>query len=976
MAVKITKKPSPAPKNLSLKRGTENGNASITAKWGNPADAFWDTDHAWSALDEEWVFSASKNMSKTVVQQRGDSHTMADRVWVRDKGKEHTTNTMWYNRAKYHPRTAGRYLRSVTAKIIAMNGKGKTPISATFKFEKPRAPSIPVPTFNAATGEVTFKVNTNAGTDKYERYDTMYAMFRIDSANRNNKYKTWQTVRKWASTTSTALTLAPYDLPEALSLLQDQRVRIRVKAYARGLMGNSKTVQRDFIYSWPAQGNITSITASSTAANGIVTVRFGYSKDKSGTSVKEYYPVDSVKLQRLYNTTIGTAAAAAAAGDEAWEDVEGAVDDGNAVGFSDTVTAAMPEVRKHTWYRIVTSHCGFNRPGTPVEAKCLYRSRDTSGAVKWVSLSPGADGTSISMRMGWATDSFTKLQVAWSDHADAWESNDPPETFTVDWEDATPASGYAHSASFTIRRLDAGTPYYIRARRFIDEDVERYGEWCSPTKAKYPLAPVEAPTDVTLVAPAAIERGSGVDCTWTLSGGTQTAWQIRQSTSRGKVLASGKGPQGTATIPASVVGSAESLSIVVGVTTGGDWAWSNAASISVQDAPTLSLSTASTLTAQPAAIAMVTDTPTATVLAYVTAARNLATDAPVGQTVQAAGDVVWGEALAPEWAPAYEPTEDEAPVEGKTYYVVDDGEYVAVDEPVAADMAEYYEQVGYAASVTLPEGLPFHEGATYTASASATDPASGLSSAEAAAMFDVAWEHQAVCPDRDATVLAADAEALSVAITPAAPTGADETDVCDVYRLHRDGADVIAQDVPFGRTVTDLYAPFCNIDGADLAYRLCTRTADGDVDWCDVGYELASDGLRVDFGGESLSLPWNVSTSDSWGKPFELVERFGGARVGTWGSGATRRGSVSTDVIKVEMMDEVRAISRLAAYDGPCFVRTSSGMAFEGNVTVESFGFGYDSPGVPVSLSIEAVDLTEEFMVAPTEWGDEEQGGE
>ncbi len=113
---KITQKPKPAPKNLTIARTSDHGWASVKAKWGIPADAYFDSNHGrWSdAIDEQWTFSASTGMSAAVRQQRGDAHVMADRIWVRDKGK-HSENTMWYDRAKYHPRKKGRYLRSVTA---------------------------------------------------------------------------------------------------------------------------------------------------------------------------------------------------------------------------------------------------------------------------------------------------------------------------------------------------------------------------------------------------------------------------------------------------------------------------------------------------------------------------------------------------------------------------------------------------------------------------------------------------------------------------------------------------------------------------------------------------------------------------------------------------------------------------------------------------------------------------------------------
>ena len=232
----------------------------------------------------------------------------------------------------------------------------------------------------------------------------------------------------------------------------------------------------------------------------------------------------------------------------------------------------------------------------------------------------------------------------------------------------------------------------------------------------------------------------------------------------------------------------------------------------------------------------------------------------------------------------------------------------------------------------------------------------------------MAWEHQAVCPSTISTI-AIDTELMQATITPAAPENAAQTDVCDIYRLTADGAYLIAEDVAFGSSIVDRFAPFSR-DGENLAYRLCTRTADGDIDFTDVPYSLRSRALRIDFDDGSVTLPYNVGVSDTFTKSFESRAHMDGEIAGYWNANVARTASITTDFVRgdAELAELVR---ELAGYAGACFVRTPSGSAYEADVEVEGLDEAYNSVASAVSLNVTEVRLTDEFRATPPEWGEE-----
>lgn len=912
-------------KNLVLARGSDNsGFPTVTAAWGVTGKSSWGYD---GYYDEEWRFNASKNMTSQVIQQTGTGAATGDVVWTRNGDGYHSTAYCCYNRAKYHPLTSGRYLNSFTCKVIHGSGGNERSTSGTYTFSKPKNPIISAAAYDTSTHDVTFTVTADdeGPAGNKERYDTLCRIMRQDSADRGNSYASETSVAGWSASTETSRDRT-YRLSDAASLTVGQWVKLTCEAYSRGLAGDSETVKKVFVYAHPAQASITSIVASGLESTDYVTVRFNL-------NATETAPVDSVKLQRLRSSSITSAAAAGLA--SGWADVSGAVDDGNSSGLTDLVQDALPTAKTHTWYRLVTTHGAFTRNSVPVEATCLYRAKtpQADDEVSFVSVKPSDDGTAIVCQLAWANDDSNTTQITWSEFEDAWESTEQPNSCDITWEDATPATGYDNSATVSVRGLEEGSLYYLRARRaLISDDSTSYGDWCYPASGYYPASTATAPKDVVLTVPSVVERGDGIECVWTFDGSEQTAWQVcyLDGTAR-KELVSGEGPTGATVIPASKVEGVDSIKLCVGVTTGGDWSYSGYVPVTIDVAPELSMSVSSTLTAQPVSLTLTCSSPRTSITAYITS-NGVSTATPTGSTVQADGDVVWADVVEPQWAES---------------------------------------SGSWTATVSAPSDLELYEGASYSVTAVATDTKTLLSSDWAEGSFTVAWAHQAYAPSTDSAITT---DGLSATITPATPSipdGVDdevaETDVCDVYRYTPDGAYLIAKDVPFGTPVTDAFAPFSN--RADLYYRLCTRTVDGDIAWADYAYQLDHSALRVDFGGDSVELPYNIATTDSWEKGFELREHLDGTRAGYWNEGATRKASMSTDVIKVTSAGQRRLLSDLAKHAGACFVRTPDGCAYPANVEIESYGVTYDSGAVPVSISATEIAMTDEFRIQPDDWG-------
>lgn len=856
------------------------------------------------------------------------------------------------SRAYFYPLTS-RKVKSVSVAVAGRNDKGDGPSAkATANFRNPAPPKVAKPQFAVEgdnVGHLTCVVT--AGDDKgmAERYRTRYKFLLRRWFNTGTDAKKWVTVTS-SDTSSTSTTIHfngvyGYDLTGWQALADKHVYVLTAEAWSQGLAGDSAHVTRRIVVGPPMRATLGAITVSSTSSTGLLTANVGLTAHwfkthkatkaeakatkglKAGDTVKDYQldPVDGCRLQALVNVPYGRESQIP--GDANWVDV-GTADDGECSKLAAQVGDLACEDGNWTWLRVKTwrfdEEHGIVRYSNLRRVDALHVAAPTAADDRCsvCSLETGDDGESLVAVVGWNADDASGTELSWSDAEDSWRSTDGPDTHEFSWSDSTKpsaASAWAYGATITIKGLEQGVPYHVRARRYLDSDNggRSWGRYCATKHA----TPTADPTGVTLAAPNVVPTGEGAVLSWTYGGGaTQTAWQLLAD---GRVKASGTDAAGSHTVSAADLAEWATdgdVTLAVRVSTGGDFAQSGNATVRVADPPVIGLDVPAVLTAQPLQMGVTSDVPCT--LAVTLVADGCSGDAPAGPTAQDGGDGVWSDVAEPEW--------------------VADG-----DDLVA--------------TVTAPEGLDLRDGATYSLRVVATDPDTGLAT-ETEASFAVAWAHQAPAP-AEPTITPYDVtdadgfrtRGCTLALT--APTGAAEGDLQDVYRVTPDGVQLVAEGVAAGTTIDDRYAPY----GGGNAYRVAVVTADGDEDWDDFPYDLAGGDLRVDFGGDYVELPYNLRLSDGYEKDFEARRKLDGSTDGYWNQGVGRRGGLSTDVIRVEGAEQSRRVRSLARHVGPCFVRTPDGCAYEADVQVTGLSWSAGSSVLSVALDATEVGLTDEY---------------
>lgn len=899
MAVAITQKPGGGVWSLAVARD----GYKMAATWKVP-DALTSEKSKGRADRMRIMWSIGVNGADPQrVTDTTNMATSANNLWLTsfDIGSRH------YSRESFYPITKVN-VWYVTCQVRAGNAKGWSSAvpSVTYHFAKPRKPSIGAYAVDADTGIISTTITTNAGADKYERWDTEY-YWRVRNTTTGQWLKNVHT-----SSRSTSISLSVN--VAGLQSLGAGHVECVCKARARGYAGPSEWVERRYYLAFPNAPVIRRIDAP-TGITGTVVAYINVNRTTQ-------HPVTKVQLQALVDTEYSTVEEASAAASE-W-DVVGAPDDGACTALAVNVADVRPTTAgRHSWLRVRAVDVIDNllvAYSAPKELTTLYRPAYSAvgDTVTIVDGHPGADGESAVMLLGWDDDGSDGTELSWSNEQDTWRSTDEPDTFNVLYDDGPLTYGtdsYGHSATITIKGLDEGQTTYVKARRYSEgADETTYG----PYSETYMVTPAIVPASVVLDAPAYVAEGRDLTLTWTYDGGAaQDAWSVLDGA--GTVVASGQTALGTCTIEAERLASLATggtLTLSVMVSMGGAWVASAEKTVTIVEAPTLTATTAATLAAQPMAISATCDAADAALTVIVTS-NGASGCGPAGMQVQAAGDVVWSGVVTPEWTSG-------------------------------------------AATVTLPDGLAFADGATYVATVTATSPSTGLSSDTVTATTAVAWSHQAPDPEDCATVTT-DPVAKTATIALTAPTGSVTTDRYDIYRLTQDGAQLIGEGYPLDATVTDDYAPYG--DGMELAYRVALRTADGDVQWTDAGYELGGSAIRVDWAGQSVELPYNIAISDGYAKSVDVHEYLDGSTDAFFNQGIRRTAKLSTDVMRLTDADTIAAVLELAHHVGPAFVRTPTGAAYEADVQVESVA--PTSQLAAVSVNATEVRLTSAYMLPP-----------
>ena len=590
-----------------------------------------------------------------------------------------------------------------------------------------------------------------------------------------------------------------------------------------------------------------------------------------------------------------------------------------------------------------------------------------------VSVTGQSDGTSAVVVVGWDGD-HTGCEVTWSTDPNAWESSEPPQSLQFDWQDATRKSNaWSHTSTCYLRNLEEGQTYYVKARSYFEHDGTVWSDYTGDLS----VTPFAAPDSVTLTAPDAVARGEAIECYWAISGEMeQTRWVMHREGQPKTALASGKGSLCHASIPASKYKGLDSVDFYVDVSTGGEMTSSNVVSVGIADYPSCEAACAAELTVQPVMFEAYSDNDAASLLCTLRA-DGVTISAPDGDRDQLPEDVVWTERVTPTWAEstwgetalytqladavdaaqdAYDAAQaaaDADPTNEEKALIAANAE-TALADAQAALAAHPSDGDVNVAEVSLPDNAEVWDGAGYTMSVQAVEPVAGLVSGTARCRFTVNWAHQAVNP---AATLTVDYDKRSVSILLGTPNDVVETDVCDVYRTAPAGHELVASSVPFGENIVDNLAPFGT---EDLHYRVCLRTTDGDFAFVDFPYALKVGGIRFDWAGKFVELPWNVTLSESYSKDFETRSHVDGSTEGYFGPAVGMTGSFSTDLIKVDDA-QLRLVRELGSYPGAVFCRTSAGTAFQCNVNVGELSMGYSNIVAAVSLDVTRVALTDQF---------------
>lgn len=289
------------------------------------------------------------------------------------------------------------------------------------------------------------------------------------------------------------------------------------------------------------------------------------------------------------------------------------------------------------------------------------------------------------------------------------------------------------------------------------------------------------------------------------------------------------------------------------------------------------------------------------------------------------------------------------PSEQGWYELSEDDYILTIDTEVDATKT-YYQMIivsGYSCTINQEDLIgALDDGASYNLIAIAKD--SYGQTAEDSISFEVHWDHQAVIPDATVEI---DTEHHITTIIPSMPeSGYAEGDVCDIYRLSADDPELIVSGAQFGTKYVDPYPAFGDFGGIRVVYRTVNGdyiTDDNTIAWHD--YNADDDaqymhnlfGIVIDFDGEQLILPYNVSFNNSWSKDFTTTKYLGGSIQGDWNPAVEKSISANTTVpINLEDLsdadsDIMRLIRELAVYPDICHVRLPDGSSFTANVEVK-----------------------------------------
>ena len=574
--------------------------------------------------------------------------------------------------------------------------------------------------------------------------------------------------------------------------------------------------------------------------------------------------------------------------------------------------------------------------------------------------------TTVQASWSWSWRDANQAELSWADHEDAWESTDEPQTYMV---------GSANAGRWNIAGLGIGTWYFrIRLVKAVGDSII-YGTYSNIEVIKLSSSP---DTPALLLSDGVIGKDSEVTCYWAYVSTDGTAQMQAEVCEAFYEYEAVENPTGNPYDQGWYELVDEEYTRSFDTTVDGEKTYYKTTGTITYSDPIKSTATAQHLT-----LSVVDDNlgwepgETHHLAIRVRSASGEQSEgwsAPVPVTIanEIHAEIDMNATTLVEKTIEVEDTENDttitrtvlsltelpltikatgAGVGGNTLFVIERAE--ASFDANRPDESEYAGFVGETifmkvqndsdSCIVNKEDLIgiFDDGGRYKIVVTVQD-AYGQSDTVESDVFEVHWNHQAVVPE---ALVEVDREANVTMITVAQPSdGYLAGDVCDIYRLSADKPELIISGGEFGEKYVDPYPTLGEFGGHRVVYRTCNGdyiTEDNTPAWVDYlaseneSYKLDLFGVVIDFAGEQLILPYNVSVSNSWQKDFTETHYLGGNVQGDWNPSVTKTASITT-VIPIEVNpDKIEAVRRLSTYTGICHVRTPDGSSYAANINVK-----------------------------------------
>lgn len=591
--------------------------------------------------------------------------------------------------------------------------------------------------------------------------------------------------------------------------------------------------------------------------------------------------------------------------------------------------------------------------------------------------------TTAQIGWSWSWRDANSAEISWADHEDAWESTDEPSTYVVD---------NTNASRWNIAGLGVGTWYFrLRLMKMVGESIT-YGTYSDTFVLKLSSSP---DTPSLVLSDGIIAKTGEVTCYWAYVSNDGTPQMYAEvceaffeyiavvnptgnpftngyyelvngkyvktfdtTVVSGKIYYVPSGaitysePLGSTNTSQHITLSAEKLGwqsnethnlALRVVAASGEMSddWSSPVSVTIADEMVATIVNTS----------LVVETETTTDEDDHEVTRTYKALKSLPMTAQATG----------------------AGVHGTTDYVIERAEDYQIDRPDGTTHDGYEGETVFIGNQNGEDPITINQedlwgylddGAKYRLIAIVRDPYGQTK--EDSVEFEVHWTHQATIPEATIEI---DPENHITKITPSVPSEYVSGDSVDIYRLSADTPELIYSGSEFGTTYVDPYPTLGEFGGHRIVYKTLNGDYISDDDdekniaWTD--YEASENpnyrhdlfGIVIDFDGEQLILPYNVSINNSWVKDFTKTKYLGGSIQGDWNPAVERESSATTTIPIVVDPDMMSAIRRLAVYPGVCHVRTPDGSSYTANIDIRD---DREEKWVPrlskVSLTIKKVD--------------------